>query len=69
MRAYNGVVKDKKVYFEGDAGIKDGTEVLILLKSPLEDDEAITERQLRILDKGYNMGKIIYSSREELHER
>lgn len=69
MRAYTGVVKDKKVYFEGDANIKDGTEVLVLLKSHLDNDEEIIKRQLQILDKGYKMGKIAYSSREELHER
>lgn len=69
MRAYKGVVKDKKVHFEEGADIKDGTEVLILLKPSQEDDEEITRRQLGILEKGYRMGKIIYSSREELHER
>jgi hypothetical protein len=69
MRAYNGVVKDKKVYFEDDADIKDGTEVFVFVKSPLDNDEEITKRQLQILDKGYRMGKINYSSREELHER
>lgn len=69
MRTYNGIVKNKKIYFEGDVGLKDGTEVIIFLKPSPADDDEITRRQLKILDKGYRMGKITYSSREELHER
>lgn len=69
MRAYKGVVKDRKVHFEEGADVKDGTVVLILLKPSQEDDEEITRRQLGILEKGYRMRRIIYTSREEVHER
>jgi hypothetical protein len=69
MKAYKGIVKGKKVHFDETANIKDGSEVLVLVKPSRTDDEEITKRQLQILEKGYKMGKIVYTSREELHER
>jgi predicted DNA binding protein len=69
MKAYKGIVKGKKVHFDETANIRDGSEVLVLLKPSRTDDEEITKRQLQILKKGYKMGEILYTSREELHER
>jgi len=31
--------------------------------------EKIAERELKLLEKGFNLGKKLYKARDELHER
>jgi len=69
MKPYRGVVKGNTVVLEQKLDVADGTEALVLVK-PTEDEESdIVRRQKALLDKGFEMGKLLYKKREELHGR
>jgi len=69
MKPYRGVVKGNTVVLEQKLDVADGTEALVLVK-PTEDEERdIVRRQKALLDKGFEMGKLLYKKREELHGR
>ena len=69
MKPYRGVVRGNTVVLEEKPDVADGTEALVLVK-PTEDEETeIVKRQKALLDKGFEMGKLLYKKREELHGR
>jgi hypothetical protein len=68
MKTYKGIVRNNKVIFEEKVDIKDGSEVLVLVKPSEIEDEEITKRQIEMLKRGFKMGRILYPSREELYE-
>ena len=64
--------------FRAVASIAHGDETEYLAKAVTEAmlrwieekrQEKIAERELKLLDKGFNFGKKLYKTRDELHER
>jgi len=68
MIVYRGIVKNNKIVLKEKKDIKDGSEVIILLKPSEIDDERISKRQIQMIERGFKMGKISYSSRGELYD-
>jgi hypothetical protein len=67
MKSFQGIIKGNTVILTEKPDLPEGTKALVLIQ-PLSE-EAITKEQLEILERGFNMGGIIYKSREKLHER
>jgi len=63
-----GIVKGNVICLEQNIGLPQGAPVLISFTSLYkEDQEAIKSRQLNMLEKGFNLGKKLYSNREDLY--
>ena len=58
-----------KIYHDKKGNL--GNAVTEALKKWIDEvtQKQISERELRILDKGFNMGKFKFKTREELYER
>ncbi len=69
-KMYKGIAEGNLIRLEKHSGLPVGTRILITLKTIYnEEQENITERQIRLLDRGFNLGKKLYSEREELYGR
>jgi hypothetical protein len=70
MRAYKGLVNGNTIVLEEDPGLPSGYKTLVLLK-PLSKDaqEETVKRQLELLKQGFDMGRVLVRSREEIYER
>ena len=69
-KVYKGVVEDNVIRLEENIGLLNGTEALVTLKTVnKEEQEEIKDRQLKLLDKGFYLGKKLYSTREDLYAR
>ena len=42
---------------------------MVLLKAPEDEEKEIVRRQKAMLEKGFEMGKLLYKDRGELHGR
>ena len=73
MLAIKAILNEDKIKFIDEKPIykKNASVIVTFLddRYNTETDNLITERQLKLLRNGFNMGKIKYSSREELYER
>jgi len=69
MKTYRGIVKGNTVILEQEPGMREGTEVIVLIQTTEEDEQEIVRRQKAILERGFAMGKLRYKKREELYER
>jgi hypothetical protein len=69
-RIYRAVVEGNAVRLLDKIDFPDGMEALVTV-SPLKKtaEKDILKRQTEFLDKGFNMGKVLYSKRDELYER
>lgn len=69
-KVYKGIVEGNVIRLEGKIGLPIGTQALVTLKTMnKEEQEEIKDRQLKLLDKGFYLGKKLYSSREDLYAR
>ncbi len=64
MQTYKGIFRGHTVILEQAPDVQDGTEALVLVKAPEEE-----ERQKALLERGFSMGKLRDKSRGELHAR
>ena len=69
MKPYRGIVRGNTVVLEQKPDVADGTEALVLVKPTEDEEKEIVRRQKAMLDKGFEMGKLLYKKREELHGR
>ena len=69
-KVYRGIVEGNIIRLETQAGLPVGTQILVILKTLYKDEqEEIKARQLRFLDRGFYLGKKLYSMREDLYVR
>lgn len=69
-KVYNGIVEGNIIRLERQIGLSVGTQILIMLKTVYRDEqEEIKARQMKLLDRGFYLGKKLYSRREELYDR
>ena len=69
-KIYKGTVEGNVVHFEKQIGLPVGTQILAILKTLHKDEqEDIKDRQMKLLDRGFYLGKKLYSRREDLYDR
>lgn len=69
-KIYNGIVEGNVIRLEKQVGLPAGTQILVMLKTLYTDkQEEIKARQMKLLDRGFYLGKKLYSRREELYVR
>lgn len=69
-KVYKGIVEDDVIRFKEKINLPCGTEALVTLRTvKKEEQEEIKDRQLKLLDKGFYLGKKLYSTREDLYAR
>ena len=71
MISVKGVYDGKSLKLDENVTIKRPAEVILtfLNSGGNENQKGINKRQLKILKKGYKMGSLKYSYRNELYER
>ncbi len=69
MKAYRGIVKGNTVVSEEKADLEEGSEALVLVKASEDEEKEIVRRQKAMLEKGFEMGKLLYKERGDLHGR
>lgn len=69
MKTYRGIVKGNTVILEEKPDVKEGSEALVLVKASEDEEQEIVRRQKAMLEKGFEMGKLLYKDRGELHGR
>ncbi len=67
MQTYKGIFRGHTVILEQAPDVQDGTEALVLVKAPEEEERQIVERQKALLERGFPMGKLRYKSRGAHH--
>ncbi|MFH0926724.1 MAG: hypothetical protein V1872_14020 [bacterium] len=69
-KIYRGIVEGNVIRLDEKIGLPVGTHALVTLKTiKKEEQKEIINRQLKYLDKGFQLGKKSYSRREELYDR
>ena len=69
-KIYKGIVEGDTIHFDGKIDLPVGTNTLVTLKTlSNENQEEITSRQIKLLNKGFYLGKKLYSHREDLYDR
>ena len=69
-KIYKGTVEGNVVRFEKQIELPVGTQILAILKTLYqEEQEDIKDRQIKLLDRGFYLGKKLYSRREDLYVR
>lgn len=69
-KIYKGVIDDNIIRFDEKIGLPTRTQALVTLKTiNKEEQEKIKNRQLKLLDKGFYLGKKLYLRREDLYVR
>ena len=69
-KVYRGIVEGNVIRLDEKISLPAGTHALVTLKTiTKEEQKEIIDRQLKYLDKGFQLGKKFYSSREELYDR
>lgn len=69
-KVFKGIVEDNIIRLEGKVDLPSGTKALVTLKTIVkEEQEEIKDRQLKLLDKGFYLGKKLYSIRNDLYAR
>lgn len=69
MKTYRGIVKGNTVILEEKPDVEEGSEALVLVKASEDEEKEIIQRQKAMLEKGFEMGKLLYKDRGELHGR
>ncbi len=69
-KIYKGTIEGNIIHLDKSTGLSVGTHALVTLKTLSETtQEDIQSRQLRLLDKGFDLGKKLYSKREDVYAR
>lgn len=69
-KIYRGTIEGNVIRLDETTGFSVGTHALITLKTLSQaTQEDIQSRQLRLLDKGFSLGKKLYTKREDLYAR
>lgn len=69
-KIYKGIVEGNVIRLEENISLPIGTQALVTLKTMnKEEQEEIKDRQIKLLDKGFYLGKKLYSRREDLYVR
>ncbi|QWR76250.1 hypothetical protein [Candidatus Magnetomonas plexicatena] len=70
-KAYKGIVESDIIRLDKKTTLPFGTHAVITLKTVIKKEEQhkIKERQLELLNKGFDLGEKLYSSREDLYDR
>jgi hypothetical protein len=69
-KIYKGTVEGSVIHLERKSDLPAGTHALVTLKTVDEDrQEDIQNRQLKLLDKGFNLGNKLSEKREDLYAR
>lgn len=69
-KVYKGIVEGNVIRLEKQIGLPVGTQILVMLKTLYKDEqEEIKDREMKLLDKGFYLGKKLYSRREDLYDR
>jgi hypothetical protein len=67
---YKGIVEGNVIRLENPIELPQGTRILVSFTTLYKErQDAIKQRQLKFLEQGFNLGKKLYSSREDLHAR
>ncbi len=67
---YKGIVEGNVIRLEHPISLPQGTPILVSVTTVYKErQDAIKQRQLQLLERGFNFGKKLYTSREELHAR
>lgn len=70
MKAYKGIVKGNTIVLKEKPNLPDNSEAIVILKPLVKQKQnEIVKRQLKFLDQGFDMGKILIRTRKEIHER
>jgi hypothetical protein len=69
MKTYRGIVKGNTVILEEKPDVEEGSEALVLVKASEDEEKEIVRRQKAMLEKGFDMGKLLYKDRGEPHGR
>ncbi len=65
-----GIIEGNIIRLKEKTGLPDGTYSIIISETTKDaNEEEIKNRQLKLLDKGFHLGKKFYSKREELYDR
>lgn len=69
-KVYKGIIEGNVIRLEEKIDLPIGSQALITLKTMnKEEQRKIKDRQMKLLDKGFYLGKKLYSKREELYAR
>ncbi len=69
-KVYKGIVEGNVIRLEEKIDLPIGSQALITLKTMnKEEQRKIKDRQMKLLDKGFYLGKKLYSKREDLYAR
>jgi hypothetical protein len=69
-KVYKGIVKGNVIHLEKQIELPVGTQILVILKTLCKDEQKnIKDRQIKLLDKGFYLGKKLYSKREDIYVR
>ena len=67
---YKGVVEGNIIRLEENIDLPSGTQALLTLKLVTEEEQDIIKsRQLKLLEKGFCLGKKLCSNRDEIYDR
>lgn len=70
LKVVEGIYKSKSLKLFKPLDLQEGQLIkAIVIKINQKRSQIAKERQLSLLDKGFDMGKILMKNREELHER
>ena len=69
-KVYKGTVEGNVIRLDEKIHLPIGTKTIVMLKTlDKEEQEEIKDRQLKLLDKGFYLGKKYYVRREDLYVR
>ena len=69
-KIYSGTIEGNIIRLDETTGFSVGTHALVTLKTLSRGtQECIQSRQLRLIDKGFSLGKKLYANREDLYTR
>lgn len=67
-KVYSGIIDGDIIRLKEKINLPIGTQAIVTLKTMNKEvQEEIKDRQLKLLDEGFNLGKKLYSTREDLY--
>jgi hypothetical protein len=69
-KVYKGIVEGNIIRLEDKITLPFGTQAILTLKPVTEEEQdTIKDRQMKLLDKGFYLGKKHYSGRDDIYDR
>lgn len=69
-KVYKGIIEGNVIRLKEKIDLPSGSQAIITLKTMnKEEQRKIKDRQMKLLDKGFYLGKKLYSKREDLYAR